>query len=60
MADFADSGDGGSSFAWVLAGPGKGWVLLLTGPLAGRLLGLKAGDSFKLPNSSLGQVLTVE
>ena len=35
-------------------------VITAQSPLAGRLLGLKAGDSFKLPNSSLGQVLTVE
>ena len=35
-------------------------VITAQSPLAGRLLGLIAGDSFKLPNSSLGQVLTVE
>jgi hypothetical protein len=35
-------------------------VITAQSPLAGRLLGRKAGDSFKLPSSSLGQVLTVE
>ena len=35
-------------------------VITAQSPLAGRLLGRKAGDSFKLPNTSLGQVLTVE
>ncbi|MEC7281853.1 MAG: hypothetical protein VXU50_07285, partial [Verrucomicrobiota bacterium] len=35
-------------------------VITAQSPVVGRLLGLKAGDYFKLPNSSLGQVLTVE
>ena len=35
-------------------------VITAQSPLAGRMLGLKAGDSFKLLNTSLGQVLTVE
>ena len=35
-------------------------VITAHSPLAGRLLGCKAGDSFRLPNGSLGQVLTVE
>jgi hypothetical protein len=28
--------------------------------LAGRLLGRMAGDTFRLPNGSIGQVLTIE
>jgi transcription elongation GreA/GreB family factor len=35
-------------------------VITAQSPLAGRLLGRKAGDSFRLPNGSIGQVLTVE
>jgi transcription elongation GreA/GreB family factor len=35
-------------------------VITAQSPLAGRLLGRKAGDSFQLPNGSIGQVLTVE
>jgi len=35
-------------------------VITAQSPLAGRLLGRKAGDSFNLPNGSTGQVLTVE
>ena len=35
-------------------------VITAQSPLAHRLLGKKAGDSFRLPNGSLGQVLTVE
>ncbi|MDQ8194243.1 hypothetical protein QEH59_07390 [Coraliomargarita sp. SDUM461004] len=35
-------------------------VITAQSPLAGRLLGRKAGDTFRLPNGSVGQVLTVE
>lgn len=35
-------------------------VITAQSPLAGRLLGRKAGDSFQLPNGTTGQVLTVE
>ncbi|WPJ95768.1 hypothetical protein SH580_20315 [Coraliomargarita algicola] len=35
-------------------------VITAQSPLAGRLLGRKAGDSFRLANGSIGQVLTVE
>lgn len=35
-------------------------VITAQSPLAGRLLGRKAGDTFQLPNGSIGQVLTVE
>ncbi|HBR95042.1 MAG TPA: transcription elongation factor GreAB [Opitutae bacterium] len=35
-------------------------VITAQSPLAGRLLGRRAGDSFGLPNGSSGQVLTVE
>jgi len=35
-------------------------VITAQSPLAGRLLGRKAEDSFQLPNGSHGQVLTVE
>lgn len=35
-------------------------VITAQSPLAGRLLGRRSGDSFHLPNGSIGQVLTVE
>ena len=35
-------------------------VITAQSPLAGRLLGRKAGETFRLPNGSVGQVLTVE
>ena len=35
-------------------------VITAQSPLAGRLLGCRAGDSFLLPNGSPGEVLTVE
>jgi hypothetical protein len=35
-------------------------VITAQSPLAGRLRGRRAGDSFRLPNGSIGQVLTVE
>jgi transcription elongation GreA/GreB family factor len=35
-------------------------VITAQSPLAGRLLGRRVGDSFRLPNGSVGQVLTVE
>lgn len=35
-------------------------VITAQSPLASSLLGRKAGDSFELPNASIGQVLTVE
>lgn len=35
-------------------------VITAQSPLASRLLGLKAGESFTLANGSVGQVLTVE
>jgi transcription elongation GreA/GreB family factor len=35
-------------------------VITAQSPLAGRLLGRKSGDRFRLPNGSDGQVLTVE
>ena len=52
------------------AGTAGGQSILLDGqevtvinaqsPLAGRLMGLKAGDSFSMPNGSSGQILTIE
>lgn len=35
-------------------------VITAQSPLAGRLIGLKAGDSFSMPNGSSGQILTIE
>lgn len=35
-------------------------VITAQSPLAGRLMGLKAGDSFSMPNGSSGQILTIE
>jgi hypothetical protein len=35
-------------------------VITAQSPLAGRLRGCRAGDTFRLPNGSIGQVLTVE
>ena len=35
-------------------------VITAQSPLAGRLMGLKAGDSFNMPNGSSGQILTIE
>ena len=35
-------------------------VITAQSPLAGRLIGLKAGDSFFMPNGSTGQILTIE
>ena len=35
-------------------------VITAQSPLAGRLLGRMAGDTFRLPNGSIGQVLTIE
>ncbi|TVP80236.1 MAG: transcription elongation factor GreAB [Puniceicoccaceae bacterium] len=34
-------------------------VITAQSPLAGRLLGRKSGESFRMPNGTLGQVLTV-
>ena len=35
-------------------------VITAQSPLAGRLIGLKAGDTFSMPNGSSGQILTIE
>ena len=35
-------------------------VITAQSPLAGILLGSKAGDGFSMPNGSIGQILTVE
>ena len=44
----------------VLLGGREVTVITAQSPLAGRLIGLKAGDSFSMPNGSSGQILTIE
>jgi len=61
---------GGESETFFFAGVAGGHVISLEGvevtvitpqsPLIARLRGLKAGESFRLPNGLLGQVLSVE
>lgn len=61
---------GGSEEAFFFAGVAGGQIIQMDGmevtvitaqsPLAHRLLGLKVGETFKLPNGDLGQVLHIE
>ena len=44
----------------ILLGGQEVTVITAQSPLAGRLMGLKAGDSFIMPNGSSGQILTIE
>ena len=61
---------GGSEEHFFFAGVAGGHIVQMEGhevtvitpqsPLAGRLLGLKPGESFRLPNGIYGQVLAIE